>query len=47
VKNKLAIVIPTLHGAGCEKLLSEMLFDFEKEFEIDLILYEKSIDYCW
>lgn len=45
MKNKLAIVIPTLHGAGCEKLLSEMLFDFEKEFEIDLILYEKSIDY--
>jgi len=45
MKNKLAIVIPTLHGAGCEKLLSEMLFDFKKEFEVDLILYEKSIDY--
>jgi len=45
MKNKIAIVIPTLHGAGCEKLLSEMLFDFVKEFEIDLILYEKSIDY--
>ena len=25
MKNKLAIVIPTLHGAGCEKLVSEML----------------------
>lgn len=45
MKNKLAVIIPTLHGAGCEKLLSEMLFDFEKEFEIDLILYDKKIDY--
>jgi len=45
MKNKIAIVIPTLHGAGCEKLLSEMLFEFVKEFEIDLILYEKNIDY--
>jgi len=45
MKNKLAIVIPTLHGAGCEKLVSEMLFNFEKEFYIDLILYENNIDY--
>jgi glycosyltransferase involved in cell wall biosynthesis len=45
MKNKIAIIIPTLHGAGCEKLLSEMLFYFEKEFNIDLILYENSIDY--
>lgn len=45
MKTKIAIVIPTLHGAGCEKLLSEMLFYFEKEFDIDLILYEKNIDY--
>ena len=45
MKYKLAIVIPSLHGAGCEKLVSEMLFDFEKEFYIDLILYENNIDY--
>ncbi len=45
MKNKLAVVIPNLHGAGCEKLVSEMLFKFVEEFEIDLILYEKHIDY--
>ena len=45
MKSKIGIVIPTLHGAGCEKLLSEMLFEFEREFDIDLILYEHKIDY--
>jgi glycosyltransferase involved in cell wall biosynthesis len=45
MKDKLAIIIPSLHGAGCERLLSQMLFYFEKEFVIDLILYEKIINY--
>jgi glycosyltransferase involved in cell wall biosynthesis len=44
-KNKLAVVIPTLRGAGCEKTLSEMLFDFGQEFEVDLVLYAEIIDY--
>lgn len=45
MKSKIAVVIPTLHGAGCEKLVSEMLFEFTEEFEVDLILYEYIIDY--
>jgi len=45
MKKKVAIIVPTLHGAGCERLLSNILPFLNKEFSIDLILYEKKIDY--
>jgi glycosyltransferase involved in cell wall biosynthesis len=42
---RLAVVIPTLHGAGCERFVAEMLPTLCREFEVELILYERKIDY--
>jgi len=44
-KLQIAIITPNLHGAGWERLLSEILPFLSSEFDIDLILYNKKIDY--
>lgn len=44
-KKKIAVVIPTLEGAGCEKLVAEMLPTFANHFEVNLIMYEMYNDF--
>ncbi|MSP52954.1 MAG: glycosyltransferase [Gammaproteobacteria bacterium] len=44
-KIRLAVVIPTLHGAGCERIVAELLPDLNKLFDIELILYNRAISY--
>lgn len=44
-KTRLAVFIPTLEGAGCERLVSEMLPDLNEYFKMHLILYHRLITY--
>lgn len=44
-KPRLAVIIPTLHGAGCERIVAEMLPDLNADFGLHLILYHPSIAY--
>ena len=44
-KTRIAIITPNLQGAGWERLLSEILPFLLSSFEVDIILYEKKINY--
>lgn len=41
----LAIVIPTLRGAGCERIVVELIPELNKCFNLHLILYHHAISY--
>ncbi len=45
MKKKICVTIPSLHGAGCERMLSEVLPYYTSEFDVDLLLVENKISY--
>src|SRR5262245_17481806 len=42
---RLAVVIPSLHGAGCERMVAALLPDFQARFDVHLILHRAAIAY--
>ncbi|MBP7699051.1 MAG: glycosyltransferase [Saprospiraceae bacterium] len=44
-KPKICVTIPNLHGAGCERMLSEVLPFYANSFDIDLLILENKISY--
>ncbi len=45
MKKRICVTIPNLHGAGCERMLSEVLPYFSEAFDVDLVLQEKKVNY--
>lgn len=46
MRQKVCITIPTLHGAGCERMLSEVLPFYHRHFDVELVLTENKISYA-
>lgn len=46
MKKKICVTIPSLHGAGCERMLSEVLPFYADAFDVDLVLVENKISYA-
>ncbi len=45
MRRKICVTIPNLQGAGCERMLSEVLPHYAEAFDVDLVLAEKVISY--
>ncbi len=46
MKRKICVTIPSLHGAGCERMLSEVLPFYAEAFDVDLVMVENKINYA-
>jgi glycosyltransferase involved in cell wall biosynthesis len=42
---RIAVVVPTLHGAGCERIVASLLWDLVERFDVTLVLYERRVAY--
>lgn len=42
---RLCVTIPSMHGAGCERMLAEVLPFYSERFSVDLVLLEGRINY--
>jgi glycosyltransferase involved in cell wall biosynthesis len=40
-----AIILPSLHGHGCERTVAEILPWLRRELDVELVLYQRLIDY--
>jgi glycosyltransferase involved in cell wall biosynthesis len=44
-KPTICVTIPSMHGAGCERMLAEVLPYYSRDFDVDLILLEHHVSY--